>query len=80
MLKIYYDMKKEQLIKFVKDKYHIDASICYKANAIHLNMDNTEQIMQGYVVDDYFVDIKSLQIFNKSYFDLINNIEDTENL
>lgn len=67
-------------VKIVKEKCHVQGKECYKSNAMHINSDGTNEVMQGYVVDDYFIDAATLQIFNKSYFNMINNIEDNENI
>lgn len=69
-------MEKKDFIKLVKEKYHTSGEICFKANALHLEPDGSEELKQGYVVDTYFIDSDTLYIFQKSYFNMINNIED----
>ena len=77
----YYNMDKNDFVKIVKEKYHVEGKECYKCNAMRINPDGgSAQILQGYVVDDYFIDAKTLQVFNKSYFNMINNVEDDENI
>ncbi|MBQ9035705.1 MAG: hypothetical protein IJ099_07105 [Alphaproteobacteria bacterium] len=76
----YYNMDKNDFVKIVKEKYHVEGKECYKCNAMRINPDGTHQVMQGYVVDGYFIEAKTLQVFNKSYFNMINNIEDNENI
>ena len=71
-------MDKIDFVKIVKDKYHSPGNVCFKANALHLNSDGSEEVRQGYVVDTYFIDLKNLYIFEKSYFNMINNIEDDD--
>ena len=73
-------MDKSDFVKIVAEKYPIQENVCYKSNAVHISSEGTSCIMQGYVVDDYFVDAKTLQVFNKSYFNMTNNIEDDENV
>ena len=74
-------MDKNDFVKIVKEKYHVEGKECYKCNAMRINPDGgSAQILQGYVVDDYFIDAKTLQVFNKSYFNMINNVEDDENI
>ncbi|MBR2273492.1 MAG: hypothetical protein IJ864_01475 [Alphaproteobacteria bacterium] len=73
-------MEKSDFVKLVKEKYHVEGKECYKCNVMRINSDGTGQVMQGYVVDDYFIDAETLQVFNKSYFNLVNNIEDYENI
>lgn len=76
----YYNMDKKNLIQIVKNKYNLQDCVSYKADAYHLSDGGSAQILQGYVVDDYFIDAKTLQVFNKSYFNMINNVEDNENI
>lgn len=76
----YYNMEKSDFVKLVKEKYHVEGKECYECNVMRINSDGTGQVMQGYVVDDYFIDAETLQVFNKSYFNLVNNIEDHENI
>ena len=69
-------MDKNIYCQAVKNK-HPEASIktCYEAIANGKAAHQTE--MHGFVVDDkYFVDSKTMEVYNKAQFICVENIED----
>ena len=61
----------------VKEKHpEIEANTCYEAIANGTKPEETE--IHGYLIDNmYFIDSKTLEIYEKNYFILIENIEDS---
>ena len=68
-------MDKRKLFQAVKNK-HPEASLssCYEAIA---NGRGKETEIHGFVIDDlYFVDSRTMEVYCKDYFILVENIED----
>ena len=72
-------MKKEQAIAKVKEIYPTvrGRRNCVKANAF-FEEKGIRRVLTGYVIDKYFVDDKTEEIYVTSKFDVINDIEDFE--
>ncbi|MBR2299716.1 MAG: hypothetical protein IJ870_03985 [Alphaproteobacteria bacterium] len=68
-------MHNEKIKKILTEK-SVQGNLVYHAQADQTKGDSIN-IRQGYVVDDYFIDEKTEEIFNKEEFDMIVNL-DTE--
>lgn len=73
------DKEKNINVEFIKKNLNIEATVYYKANAF-CSIGGYNSIKQGYVVDNYFIEKNTMKIYPKSYFYMINNIEDDENM
>lgn len=69
--------KKSYYIKEVQNQKGILCNTSFKANAF-CNKGSNNFVLQGYIVDDFFIDIKTKEIFEKTFFYMINNIEEDE--
>lgn len=68
--------RKIKCCQAIKNQYpDVCTENCYEAIA---NGKGSETEMHGFVVDNtYFIDSKTLKIFKKDYFILVENIEDS---
>ena len=64
------------IIKAVRDKYpNAEVKVCYEALVNGKGAEQTER--HGFVIDElYFVDSETLNVYEKTQFFLVENIED----
>lgn len=68
------NQNKEYFFRLVESKYSLGSKSCFAAIGF-ININNQPHVLDGYVVDKYFIDAKTEKIYPIADFSLINNVE-----
>ena len=71
------NQNKEYFFRLVESKYSLGSKSCFAAIGF-ININNQPHVLDGYVVDKYFIDAKTEKIYPIAVFSLINNVESFE--
>lgn len=65
---------KMYFLKKVKEKHNLESSVCYAAIGF-IEVNNQSLVLDGYVVDKYFINATTEEIYPIEKLSLINNVE-----